>query len=94
MVVTKEVKNGLCGASCACASLDYPYFIALLNLLIVFVGSLQIRGYGHAVVWLKDFTRSQPCIRRVLLCQLTLVIIIADEFLEVERGFELSHLEV
>ena len=94
MVVAKEVKDGLGGAACACTSLDYSYLIALLYLLIVFMGSLEIRSNGHAIVRLEDLTRSQPCIRRVFFGQLALVIIVAYELFEVERGFELSHLEV
>lgn len=94
MVVAEEVKDGLGGTACSCTSLDYSYLVALLYLLIVLMGGLQIGSYGHAIVWLEDLARSQPCIWRVLFGQLALVIIVAYEFFEVERGFELSHLEV
>lgn len=94
MVVAEEVKDGLGRATCACPSLDYSYLVALLYLLIMLMGGLQIRSYGHAIVRLEDLAGSQPCIRWVLFGQLALVIIVAYEFFEVERGFELSHLEV
>lgn len=42
MVVAEEVKDRLCGAACACASLNYSYFVTLLYLFIVFVSGLQI----------------------------------------------------
>lgn len=94
MIVAEEVESGLGGAACACTSLNYSYLISFLYLLIVFMGCLKIRSDGHAIVRLEDFARSQPCIGRVLFSQLALVIIIAYEFFEVERGFELSDLEV
>lgn len=94
MVVAEEVKDGLSRAACACTSLNYPYLIAFLCLVIVLMRGLEIGSDGHAIVRLEDLTRSQPCIRRVFLGQLALVVIVAYEFLEVERGLELPDLEV
>ena len=94
MVIAEKVKDRFGSAPRPCSRLDYPNFIALFLLLVELVGALDVVRNGHPVVGLENFAGREPSIGRILLCQLALVVVVADEGFEVEGRLELAHLEV
>lgn len=98
LVVVGEVEQDrLGGAAGPCACLDDAYGglvqdIVLLPVLALSL--LDIVTYGHPVVGPEDLGGGQPRILGVPLEELLLVVVEADEFLEIYGGGELTHLEV
>jgi hypothetical protein len=54
----------------------------------------DVLGDCHSVVRLEYFARGEPCVFGVLLNQLALVIIKADELFEIDGRLELANLVV
>ena len=94
MIIAKKIKDGLCSATSSGTRLYDSYLISFLFFLVMLMCSFQIVCYCHAVVGLEYFARSQPCVLRIVFCQLVLVIIITDELFKVQRSLQFAHLKI
>lgn len=52
--------------------------------MISLVCSFEIASDGHSVVGFKDLAGSEPCIGRVFLAELFLVVIVSNEVFEID----------
>ena len=93
--VLEVVQDGFSSAACSCTCFDDVNLLNASSFFAVhFMCPADVLGDGHTVVRLEYFARGEPCVFGVLLNQLALVIIKADELLEIYGRLELANLVV
>ena len=94
-IVLEVKKYGLSCASCPCSRL-YNFYWAFPRLLphIPLFSLLNIVANWHAIIGLKHFRWSKPCVFRVSFEKLLLVVVKSHQRFEVDCGSELSNLKI
>jgi hypothetical protein len=93
--VLEVVQDGFSSAACSCTCLDDVNLLKASAFLAVhFMCPANVLSDCHAVVGLEYLAGSEPCVFRVLFDKLSLVIIEADQLLEINGRLELAYLIV